>query len=65
MDAGNAAGGILFFLLILCWLVLIPIWTYRDAEKNGLNPKLSLLLVLFCPAGILFYLIYRNHKKRP
>ena len=51
MNASDAVGEAIFFLLLLCWLVLLPAWTYRDAKKNSFNPKLCLLLVLFCPEG--------------
>ena len=43
MNASDAVGEAIFFLL--------PAWTYRDAKKNSFNPKLCLLLVLFCPEG--------------
>ena len=51
MNASDAVGEAIFFLLLLCWLVLLPAWTYRDAKKNNFNPKICLLLVLFCPEG--------------
>ena len=53
MNASDAVGEAIFFLLLLCWLVLLPAWTYRDAKKNSFNPKLCLLLVLFCPDFLL------------
>ena len=64
MNASNAVGGVLFFLLLLCWLALLPAWTYRDGKKNNFNPKLCLLLVLFCPGGIFFYLFYKSRNER-
>lgn len=57
--------GALVSIAVLAMVVLLGIWTYRDAKLKGLNPILWTAVVLLVPGyiGLILYLIVRTDAK--
>lgn len=58
--------GALIAIAVLALLILICVWTYRDAQHKGMNGIIWTLIVLLVPGcfGLLIYLIVRMDTKK-
>ena len=58
--------GALISIAVLALLILICVWTYRDAQHKGMNGIIWTLIVLLVPSciGLIIYLIVRMDAKK-
>ncbi len=62
-DPGAFLAGYFFFaIIVLAINIGIAVWVYRDAEKNGMDAVIWLLIVLVggCAGVIVYLLISRD-----
>ena len=58
--------GALIVVAVLALMVLLCVWTYRDAQHKGMNGILWTLVVLLVPSfvGLIIYLVVRIDAKK-
>ncbi|WP_435317458.1 PLDc N-terminal domain-containing protein [Haloarchaeobius sp. TZWSO28] len=63
--AGEAIALLIAFLSFLVFAIVLPLWTYNDAQKNSSHSPFLWALVVFFGAllGLLLYFIVGRDQK--